>query len=70
MTQTIPKLRPPSDNGKIHHFHIRKEIFKDYGQISKEIMEDQKLLIIIVEDLVILGKIYPNNNNNNNNKNN
>ena len=30
-------------------------------------MEDQKMLVIIVEDLVILGKFCPNNNNNKNN---
>ena len=30
-------------------------------------MEDPKMLVIIVEDLVILGKICPNNNNNKNN---
>ena len=57
MTQTVPKSDPLSDNGKIHHFHIRKENSKKDGQISKETMEDQKMLVIIVEDLIILGKI-------------
>ena len=36
---------------------IRKENSKNNGQISKETMEDQKMLVIIMEDLVILGKI-------------
>ena len=35
MTQPVPKSKPPSDNGKIHHFYIRKENSKNDGQIGK-----------------------------------
>ena len=52
-----------NDNGKIHHFHIYIKIkikikkFNERGQISKDIMENQNMLVIIVEDLDILGLI-------------
>lgn len=46
-----------NNDGKIRHFRIRKKIFKESGQISKDIIENQNMLVIIVEDLDILWLI-------------
>lgn len=54
MTQTVPKSRASKQQWKIRHFRIRKKNFKESGQISKDIIENQNMLVIIVEDLDIL----------------
>ena len=36
---------------------LKKKKFKESGQISKDIMENQNMLVIFVEDLDILGLI-------------
>lgn len=46
-----------NNDGKIRHFCIRKKNFKESGQISKDIIENQNILVIIVEDLDILWLI-------------
>lgn len=54
MTQTVPKSRASKQRWKNTSFPYKKKNFKESGQISKDIIENQNMLVIIVEDLDIL----------------